>query len=73
MRNAYREFMDLMPPRPLQVGQVTAVVAGVATVAMPGGRVLQARGEVQAGQRVFVRDGVIEGPAPNLTYVEGEA
>ncbi|WCM88513.1 hypothetical protein [Acidovorax sp. NCPPB 3576] len=73
MRNAYREFLDLMPPRPLQVGEVTAVVAGVATVAMPGGGVLQARGDVQAGQRVFVRDGVIEGPAPSLPYVEGEA
>lgn len=27
--------------------------------------------EATLGQRVFIRDGVIEGPAPALTYVEG--
>lgn len=72
MRNLYREFMDLMPARPLEVGEVTAVDAGMTTVTLPGGGVLQARGEVVLGQRVFVRDGVIEGQAPMLTYVEGE-
>ena len=45
---------------------------GVATVDLPGGGRLQARGDAQAGQRVFVRNGVIEGEAPNLTYTEGE-
>ena len=53
---------------------LTLVVSGgVATITLPGGGVLQARGEATAGQRVFVRDGVIEGEAPTLTYVEGEA
>jgi hypothetical protein len=28
--------------------------------------VVQARGEAVIGERVFVRDGVIEGPAPTL-------
>jgi hypothetical protein len=39
---------------------------------LPGGGKLQARGETTPGQRVFVRDGAIEGPAPELTYTDGE-
>ena len=70
MPNAYREFMALMP---LEVGEVTAIAGGVATVTLPGGGVIQARGTATVGQRVFVRNGAIEGPAPALTYVEGEA
>ena len=73
LRNPYRVFIDLLPARPLQVGTVAAVDGDVATITMPGGGTLQARGQATAGQRVFVRDGVIEGEAPTLTYVEGEA
>lgn len=72
MRNIYRQFMDLMPARPLEVGEVTAIGAGVVTVTLPGGGVLQARGDATVGQRVFLRDGVVEGVAPSLTYVEAE-
>lgn len=73
MLNLYRQFMAWIPDRPLEVGDVTAVAAGVATVTLPGGGLLQARGVATVGQRVWVRDGVIEGQAPTLTYVEGEA
>jgi hypothetical protein len=73
MTNLYRQFLDLIPERPLQVGTVTSVNAGVATVELPGGGVLQARGQATAGQRVFVRDNAIEGLAPALTYIEGDA
>ena len=73
LRNPYRVFIDLLPARPLQVGTVSAVAGGVATITMPGGGTLQARGQATVGQRVFVRDGVIEGEAPTLTYVECEA
>lgn len=72
MPNIYRQFMDLQSPKPLVVGTVAFVVAGVATIDLPGGGRLQARGDAQAGQRVFARDGVIEGEAPNLTYTQGE-
>ena len=72
LRNPYRVFMDLMPARPLQVGTVATVDGDVATITLPGGGVLQVRGQTTVGQRVFVRDGVIEGEAPALTYVEGE-
>lgn len=73
MPNIYRQFLDLIPARPLQVGTVSTIADGVAIITLPGGGVLQARGDAEMGQRVFVRDGLIEGPAPELAYVEGEA
>lgn len=72
MFNLYQQFTDLTLSPLLEVGEVTAAGAGVATVTLPGGGVLQARGDATVGQRVWVRDGVIEGVAPTLTYVEGE-
>jgi len=44
-----------------------------ATITLPGGGVMRARGTATVGQRCYVRDGRIEGPAPTLTYVSGEA
>ena len=73
LRNPFRAFLDLLPARPLQVGTVASVNGDVITVTLPGGGVLQARGQATVAQRVFVRDGVVEGEAPALTYVEGEA
>ena len=71
--NLFKQFLDLIPPRPLEVGTVQGIISsGIANVELPGGGVLQARGEATIGQRVFVRDGVIEGPAPDLDYIEGE-
>lgn len=66
MTNIYRTFLDLLPARPLQVGTVLSVADGIARVDLPGGGILQARGQATAGQRVFVRDGLIEGAAPDL-------
>lgn len=73
MRNLYREFLALVPQRLLDVGDVVAADGGMATVMLPGGGVIQARGVALVGQRVFVRDGAIDGPAPTLDYVDGEA
>ncbi|WP_057092503.1 hypothetical protein KV708_15605 [Comamonas thiooxydans] len=72
MPNLYKQFMELQSPKPLMVGTVAFVINGVATINLPGGGRLQARGPAQAGQRVFVRDGAIEGEAPSLIYTEGE-
>ncbi len=72
MRNLYNELLELMPGGVLDVGDVVAVGVGVATVQLPGGGLLQARGQATVGQRVFVMDGVVQGPAPTLSYVEGE-
>ena len=67
MHNLYQQFRSLLPDPPLQVGTVIATNGGVATVQMPGGGLLKARGTALLGQKVFVRDGVIEAIAPNLT------
>ena len=72
MRNLFQQFADIFPDPPLQVGTVTATDGAVATVTLPGGGVLRARGDAPEGQRVFVRNGVIEGDAPNLAFVSVE-
>lgn len=66
MRNPYQLLRDLLPNPPLQVGNVISVFDGIATVELPGGGRATARGDAAAGQRVFFRDGAIEGPAPDL-------
>ncbi|MBF9267009.1 hypothetical protein I4I83_23635 [Acidovorax cattleyae] len=73
MHNPYRAFLALIPAEPLMVGEVLAAAGDVVTVQIIGGGQLQARGEATVGQRVFVRGGAIEGVAPSLPYVEGEA
>jgi hypothetical protein len=69
MRNLFRQFLDLIPDPALQVGTVTARSGELVTVTLPGGGTLKARGadaSAVLGQTVFVRNGVIEGPAPDL-------
>lgn len=66
MRNLYKAFLDLIPDPALQVGVVQSVADNIATLEMPGGGLLKARGDAQVGQTVFVRGGVIEGQAPSL-------
>ena len=64
--NLFKQFRRLIPVAPLQVGAVLSVAEGEAVVELPGGTTLRARGAAVVGQRVWVRDGVIEGTAPNL-------
>ncbi len=66
MPNLFQQFLDLIPDPALQVGTVTAVANEIATVELPGGGTLRARGAATVSQKVFVRDGVIEGDAPDL-------
>ena len=66
MSNLFKRFQDLIPTYPLRVGDVTAYADGVATIQEMGG-VAKARGEATVGDRVFFRNGAIEGPAPDLT------
>ncbi len=67
MHNLYEQFLQLIPDPPLQAGTVIGVGSGVVTVALPGGGLIRARGNAAVGQKVFVRDDVIEGVAPSLT------
>jgi hypothetical protein len=66
MSNIYKLFRDLIPTPALQVGIVQSVSGGVATIELPGGATVTARGSASFGQTVFFRDGVIEGGAPSL-------
>ena len=66
MSNLYKAFLDLIPDPALQVGTVLEINSNIVTLTMPGGGLLKARGEATLGQTVFVRGGVIEGPAPSL-------
>lgn len=68
--NLYKQLIDLLPQRPLQVGTVVAVVNGVCTVELPGGWRDTARGTATVGQKVFFRDGAVEGLAPELPLVQ---
>lgn len=72
MSNLFVAFKKLIPDAPLQVGTVAAVYIGGATIELQGGGLLRVRGTAIEGQRVFVRDGLIEGQAPDLTLVEIE-
>lgn len=64
--NYYKLLKSILPDAPLLVGDVVAVSNGTATVELPDGSQVQARGEASVSDRVFIRDGVIEGPAPSL-------
>ena len=67
MHNVYEQFRQLLPDAPLQVGTVIEVGTGVVTVQLPGGGVTRVRGSAALGQKVFVRDAVLEAIAPDLT------
>ena len=69
--NLYRALRDLLPEAPLQVAVVAAVNTseGTSTVTWPGGSTQRVRGtSVTVGASAFVRNGVIEGAAPELDF-----
>lgn len=66
MYNPYKRLLALLPQHPLQVGEVTDYADGVATITLPGGGIAQARGDTTLGAKVFFRNDIIEGPAPDL-------
>lgn len=64
--NVFRRIKALFPDPPLLVATVTAIDGDVATCQLPDGGVIRARGAASVSQKVFVRDSVIEGVAPDL-------
>lgn len=67
MTNLFKRFQKLLPNPPRRVGDVIAYADGVAEIEEAGGGRARALGDVSVGDRVYFRDGVIEGPAPDLT------
>lgn len=70
MASLLRDFQALLPASPLLVGDVVSISNGLATIELPDGALISARGGASVGQRVFVRGGAIEGQAPALPFVE---
>lgn len=59
--------------QPELVGDVVATHAdGTVTVELPGGGQVRARGTAAVSDRVFVKGGVLTGPAPDLPFVTVE-
>lgn len=67
--NLFAQFRRLLPASPLLVGTVISSGSGTAVVELPGAARISVRGEATVGDSVFVRNGSIEGPAPDLPLV----
>jgi hypothetical protein len=67
--NLWKRLKQLLPDAPLLTGQVVAIQLYGAIVQLPDGALVSVRGEAVLNQHVFIRDGVIEGPAPEMTAV----
>lgn len=70
MSNLFTEFKKLVPDSPLLVGTIDSIADGIAVIELPDGSIFNARGFGAVDDMVFVRNGLIEGPAPALTVVE---
>lgn len=70
--NAYVRLARMLSGGPVKIGTVTAFSSGVAMIEYPGGAKETARGDTSVGQKVFVKDGVIQGEAPSLPVYEVE-
>ena len=71
--NRWSALRALLPDSPLLAGQVTAdYTDGTALVQLIGGGSIRVRGEGAIGQRVYIRDHAIIGPAPTLPMHEIE-
>jgi hypothetical protein len=68
--NVWKQFERLMGPSEFRVGEVVSVGAYESILADAGGDQFKAKGTgLSVGQKAFVKDGVIQGQAPDLTDV----
>ena len=72
MPNFYAEFRKILAPSQQHVGTVTAYADGIATIELPGGDLTRAKGQTQIGAKVFIQDGKVIGPAPDLPVTISE-
>lgn len=69
MSNLIARWRKVFPEPRLVIGTVVDSQGGVLSVELPGGAVVSARGSGALNTKVFVRNGVVEGAAPNLSVV----
>ncbi len=70
--NPYRRLVAMIAGPPTDVGEVLSVETDGVIVGLVSGAQIRARGTATLGDWVYVRGGVIEGPAPNLSGTEIE-
>lgn len=73
--NPWKRFISLLPGGVRTVGTVTGIhpLSGTSTVQLRNGSSVTVQGlSVPVGQRAFIVDGRITGPAPNLPQYEVE-
>jgi hypothetical protein len=68
--NAYAKLLDLLPKQPLLVGTLVSTYDDVSILTLIDGGVVTVRGTGTVGQNYYVRNGLIESQAPNLTASE---
>lgn len=66
MSNVFTRFKKLIPTQPLLVGDVVAIDGTSVVIEEFGGGRVVVRGEAVLGTRVYFRNGVVEGEAPDL-------
>lgn len=64
--NLFNRFIRLIPSYPLRVATVVAVDGTQITVQEDGGGSYKVIGTAAVGDKVYVRNNTVEGPAPNL-------
>ena len=71
MANPWKHLKSLLPDAPLLIGTVEAHLSGdLSSLQLLGGGVITARGQsVAVGHKAFVRNGLVEGNAPDLEGV----
>ncbi|CAB4202557.1 hypothetical protein UFOVP1367_23 [uncultured Caudovirales phage] len=68
--NAYSRLLSILPAQPLLVATLVSTINDVSILTLLDGGVITARGSGVVGDRYYVRNGLIESAAPNLTQVE---
>ena len=70
--NAWARFKKLLPVSPLVIVTVDSInTDGTSTVTTASGGVMRVFGDgVAVGNKAFVRGGIIQGEAPNLTHYD---
>jgi hypothetical protein len=68
--NLFRRLQALQPEPPVLYATLVARLGAAARVEFPGGgtSIVSNPLEIEVGTPVFVRDGAVTGPAPDLVY-----
>lgn len=71
MPNLFLRLKELLAPGRVQIATVVYCAHGSTIVELPGAGQVRVRGEAAVGAKVFIQDGVVQGPAPDLpVYVD---